>query len=478
MPRSPRGRWRWGADIVNDVGGLREMSMRALLAVKGCTVVAMHSLTVPADPAVTLPPDADPVAAILEWKEQTVAAARRSGIASERLIFDPGLGFGKSAAQSQALVDRAGELLASGGLWLYGHSRKGFLGGPPRRARRAHARLLAATGEGGRADPAHPRRRLPRAAASRARVSGELGRLLAALRSPSLPGIDLSLERMQRGARRARPSEARLPPVVHVAGTNGKGSTIATLRAMLEAAGQRVHVYTSPELVRFHERIVLAGREITDAELIPCLQRVAGIIERIPLTSFEATTAAAFLAFAGHPADMLLLEVGLGGRLDATNVVAAPRAVLLTPISLDHTEFLGNDLASIAAEKGGHPQAGRRGVLRGAAAAALAVIRERAGGDRRAARRRGRGLAGRGDGQRLRPAPQAGALRVPPPRAGGRAPAGQRGAGGGHGAFARPAARGDRRRHRQCALAGAAAAPDARPARRGLGGRRVPRRCA
>lgn len=167
----------------------------------------------------------------------------------------------------------------------------------------------------------------------------------------SLPGIDLSLERMWALLAALGNPQQRVPPVIHLAGTNGKGSTLAFLRAIYGATGQRVHSYTSPHLVRFNERIHQAEREISDAELLPLLQQVAAT--QIPATFFEATTAAAFLAFAQYEADILLLETGLGGRLDATNVVAKPLATAITPIGLDHQEFLGGTLAAIALEKAG-----------------------------------------------------------------------------------------------------------------------------
>ncbi|MBL8831082.1 MAG: bifunctional folylpolyglutamate synthase/dihydrofolate synthase [Rhodospirillales bacterium] len=153
------------------------------------------------------------------------------------------------------------------------------------------------------------------------------------------------------------PQEA-LAPVVHVAGTNGKGSTIAYLRAMLEAAGKRVHVYTSPHLVRFNERIRIAGALIPDAELSAILEEIERINAGAPITFFEVTTAAAFLAFARRPADYVLLETGMGGRLDATNLVPRPAVVALTPISFDHMQYLGDTLALIAGEKAGIMKAG------------------------------------------------------------------------------------------------------------------------
>jgi dihydrofolate synthase/folylpolyglutamate synthase len=165
--------------------------------------------------------------------------------------------------------------------------------------------------------------------------------------------IDLSLGRIERLMRALGDPQDALPPVIHVAGTNGKGSTIAYLRAIFEAAGRRAHVYTSPHLVRFNERIRLAGKLIDDAALSRVLAEVEKANAGEPITFFEITTAAAFLAFARHPAEIVLLETGLGGRLDATNLVARPAVSVLTPIAIDHIEFLGPTLASIAAEKAG-----------------------------------------------------------------------------------------------------------------------------
>jgi dihydrofolate synthase/folylpolyglutamate synthase len=144
---------------------------------------------------------------------------------------------------------------------------------------------------------------------------------------------------------------------VHVAGTNGKGSVLAYLRAMFEAAGRRVHVYTSPHLVRFNERIRLAapggGRLVSDDRLAEALIDIERINGEAPITFFEITTAAAFRLFAEHPADFVLLETGLGGRLDATNVVETPRLTVITSVSLDHAKFLGDTVRQIAAEKAG-----------------------------------------------------------------------------------------------------------------------------
>jgi len=170
--------------------------------------------------------------------------------------------------------------------------------------------------------------------------------------------IDLSLGRIERLLARLGHPERRLPPVAHVAGTNGKGSTVAFLRAFAEAAGHRVHVYTSPHLVRFNERIRLAGRLIADDDLADLLEEVEVANDGAPITFFEVTTAAALLAFSRVPADLLLLEVGLGGRLDATNVITHPAVSLLTRISLDHTQFLGPTLTDIAGEKAGIIKAG------------------------------------------------------------------------------------------------------------------------
>ena len=165
--------------------------------------------------------------------------------------------------------------------------------------------------------------------------------------------IDLGLERTFAALERLGNPHRRLPPIIHVAGTNGKGSTVAYLKAILEVAGRSVHAYTSPHLVRFNERIVLAGAEISDGYLADILQRADQAVGEQELTYFETVTCAAFLAFAETPADFLVLEVGLGGRLDTTNVIEKPLASIITPIALDHQDKLGNDLASIAREKAG-----------------------------------------------------------------------------------------------------------------------------
>src|SRR5699024_8032345 len=147
--------------------------------------------------------------------------------------------------------------------------------------------------------------------------------------------------------------ERRLSPVVHVAGTNGKGSVLAYLRAMLEADGKRVQAYTSPHLVRFHERIRLADGLIEAPALLALLEECKEANGEEPITFFEVTTAAAFLAFARDPADILLLEVGLGGRLDATNVIDRPALSIITPTAMDHMQYLGDSIEAIAAEKAG-----------------------------------------------------------------------------------------------------------------------------
>ncbi|MCF8495511.1 MAG: bifunctional folylpolyglutamate synthase/dihydrofolate synthase [Alphaproteobacteria bacterium] len=144
-----------------------------------------------------------------------------------------------------------------------------------------------------------------------------------------------------------------LPPVIHVAGTNGKGSTVAIMRAVLEAAGRRIHAYTSPHLCRFNERIVLAGLEIEDSALEDLIDEALAHANGAELTFFEVTTALAFAAFARNPADILLLETGLGGRMDCTNIIERPLATVITAIGFDHMEFLGNTLPAIAAEKAG-----------------------------------------------------------------------------------------------------------------------------
>jgi dihydrofolate synthase/folylpolyglutamate synthase len=190
--------------------------------------------------------------------------------------------------------------------------------------------------------------------------------------------IDLSLDRMWRILDALGHPERRLPPLFHVAGTNGKGSVIAFMRAILEAAGLRVHVYTSPHLVRFNERFRLGqvggGVLVSDEELVAVLTECEAANGSAPITVFEIETAAAFVLFARHPADVLLLEVGLGGRLDATNVIERPLATTITPVSLDHAEYLGDTLAKIAAEKAGILKRDVPAIVAAQPRAALAVI--------------------------------------------------------------------------------------------------------
>lgn len=190
--------------------------------------------------------------------------------------------------------------------------------------------------------------------------------------------IDLSLGRVRELLTNLGQPQEKLPPVVHVAGTNGKGSTIAFLRAFLEAAGYRAHVYTSPHLVRFRERIRLAGRLIDDHELVKLLEECETVNDGESITFFEITTAAAFLAFSRSSADILLLETGLGGKLDATNMVPRPVLTAITPISIDHIQFLGSTLSSISEEKAGILKSGVTGVIAPQDPEAQAVIEAQA----------------------------------------------------------------------------------------------------
>jgi dihydrofolate synthase/folylpolyglutamate synthase len=194
--------------------------------------------------------------------------------------------------------------------------------------------------------------------------------------------IDLSLDRMQRLLAALGNPERRLPPVIHVAGTNGKGSTIAFLRAILEAAGLRVHAYTSPHLVRFNERFRLGARGegelVSNEELSATLEECERINAGAPITVFEITTAVGMVLFARHPADVTLLEVGLGGRLDATNVIDAPLVSVITPIAIDHTDFLGDTLEKIAFEKAGIIKPAVPVIVAAQPRSALAVIERQA----------------------------------------------------------------------------------------------------
>ncbi len=190
--------------------------------------------------------------------------------------------------------------------------------------------------------------------------------------------IDLVLDRVWTLLAALDHPERKLPPVIHIAGTNGKGSTQAMIRAGLEAVGKSVHAYTSPHLARFHERIRVAGDLISEAELQAVLQECEAANDGAPITYFEITTVAALLAFSRTPADYTLLEVGLGGRLDATNVVERPALSIITPISIDHTQFLGDTLTAIAGEKAGIIKRGVPVVVGPQPDEAMEVIEDRA----------------------------------------------------------------------------------------------------
>jgi len=227
--------------------------------------------------------------------------------------------------------------------------------------------------------------------------------------------IDLSLDRVLRLLAALGNPHEKLPPVIHVAGTNGKGSTVAFLRSCLEAAGKRVHVYTSPHLVRFAERIRLSGKLIDEAALVALLEECERANQGTPITFFEITTAAAFLAFSREPADYVLLEVGLGGRFDATNVIDRPAVTAITPISLDHQQFLGDTVAKIAFEKAGilkrdvpaviAPQGAEIASVIAARAHEIGAPLYRADTEWRATARRDRCLAYRGRGRLVLPRP-------------------------------------------------------------------------
>ena len=232
--------------------------------------------------------------------------------------------------------------------------------------------------------------------------------------------IDLSLGRIERLLATLDHPERRLPPLIHVAGTNGKGSTVAFTRAILEAAGKRVHVYTSPNLVRLNERFRLGrsggGEFVGDAELVDTLVECESKNAGSPITVFEIETAAAFLLFARHPADVAVLEVGLGGRLDATNVIERPLASVITRVSIDHREFLGDTIEQIAGEKAGILKSGVPAIVASQQREALAVIERQAarvraplsiaGEDWTATEERGRLVYQDGDGLLDLPAPK------------------------------------------------------------------------
>ena len=188
--------------------------------------------------------------------------------------------------------------------------------------------------------------------------------------------IDLTLDRVWRLLKALGHPERRLPPVIHIAGTNGKGSTLAMIRAGIEGAGLSAHAYTSPHLAWFHERIRVAGALISEPDLTAVLDECYTANDGAPITYFEITTCAALLAFARARADYTLLEVGLGGRLDATNVIDRPALTIITPVSLDHQAFLGDSIDKIAFEKAGIIKRGVPCVVGPQDEAALAVIEE------------------------------------------------------------------------------------------------------
>jgi dihydrofolate synthase/folylpolyglutamate synthase len=202
--------------------------------------------------------------------------------------------------------------------------------------------------------------------------------ILARLHALHPKSIDLSLGRVERLLAALDHPERRLAPVVHIAGTNGKGSTLAMLEAMLRAAGHRTNRYISPHLVHFNERILIDGNPIAESRLAQCLERCEAANEGMPITFFEITTAAAFVAFAESEAEWVLLETGLGGRLDATNVVGRPRLCLVSPVSMDHEGYLGDTLPKIAFEKAGILKPGVPAIIGPQRPEALAVIEARA----------------------------------------------------------------------------------------------------
>ncbi len=236
--------------------------------------------------------------------------------------------------------------------------------------------------------------------------------------------IDLSLERIERLLAALDHPEKKLPPVIHIAGTNGKGSVIAFLRAMLEAAGQHVHVYTSPHLVRINERYRLGaspeGKFVSDKELAATLEECEATNDGAPITVFEITTAVGLMLFARHPADVLLMEVGLGGRLDATNVIDHPLATVITPIAIDHTEFLGDTLEKIATEKAGILKRGTPAIVAAQHRDALSVIERQAARIGAPLKIAGEDWTATEERGRLVYQDEAGLLDLPPPKLYGR----------------------------------------------------------
>ena len=246
-------------------------------------------------------------------------------------------------------------------------------------------------------------------------VGGRFDPLVARLHQLHPRLIDLSLDRLQTLLGRLDHPERRLPPVLHVAGTNGKGSTCAFLRAAAEAAGQRVHVFTSPHLVAFNERIRLAGSLVDDDALACVLEAIEQVNDGAAITVFEMIAAAAFVLFARVPADLCVLEVGLGGRYDATNVIGTPAAAAITSISMDHREFLGDTLTQIAGEKAGIIKPGAPAVTGRQTAEAFSVLAAQAdrAGTRLLARDRDWSIAAHPGGLRFRDG--FGTLDLPPP---------------------------------------------------------------
>src|SRR5436305_3060788 len=236
--------------------------------------------------------------------------------------------------------------------------------------------------------------------------------------------IDLSLDRMWRILEALGNPQRRLPPAIHVAGTNGKGSTIAFMRAIVEAAGLAAHVYTSPHLVRFNERFRLGraggGVLVSDAELAAALGECESVNGVAPITVFEIETAAAFVLFSRHPADVLLLETGLGGRLDATNVIERPLATVITSISFDHAEYLGGTVAEIATEKAGILKRAVPAVVTHQPRDVLAVIERQAARVGAPIRIAGEDWTATEEGGRLVYQDDAGLLDLPAPKLAGR----------------------------------------------------------
>ena len=253
-----------------------------------------------------------------------------------------------------------------------------------------------------------------------ARVDDRTDAVLARLADLHPRKIDLSLGRIEGLLERLGHPERRLPPVVHVAGTNGKGSTIAFMRAIMENAGWRVHVYTSPHLISFRERVRLAGTLVSEDRLAAALEHCEALQQGEPITLFEITTAAALHLFATTAADALLLEVGLGGRFDATNVIDRPKACAITPISFDHQEFLGTSLAQIAGEKAGIVKPGAPVVVARQEDEALRPIEREAARARTPLLLQDRDFFVREEHGRLVYEDAAGLLDAPPPRLAGR----------------------------------------------------------